>query len=274
MGRSVIVLVAVAAALAAPSSLAQVVLGRSVFRAASLPSSTVRAFAVTCPAGYVGVSAGVSRPAPGASLLSLRPSGLSGYIFRFGNPVANADRQVKVVAACRRFSSKLSTRLKVTPLQTRVKVPPGELAVTGIVCPPSTGPAGWGFDLPGAAGRLSVRKASMHLRGFSFSLRNSGPKARSVTLYATCLTALRPAGTFRERLHVRITTFRVPLQAGSQRVVRNCPAGWVSLAAGYALRSPLTTIDGAAAIGQGGRWWIASNSKGRLAADLQLVCGR
>lgn len=273
MGRSVIVLVAVAAALAAPSSLAQVVLGRSVFRAAILPSSTVRAFAVTCPAGYVGVSAGVSRPAPGASLLSLRPSGLSGYTFRFGNPVANPDRQVKVVVACRRFSSKLSTRLKVTFSQTRVKVPAGKLAVSGIVCPPSTGPAGWGFDLPGAAG-VSVRKASMHLRGFSFSLRNSGPKARSVTLYATCLTALRPAGTSRERLHVRITTFRVPLQTGTQRVVRSCPAGWVSLAAGYALRSPVTTIDGAAAIGQGGRWWIASNSMGRLTADLQLVCGR
>jgi hypothetical protein len=274
MGRSVIALVVVAAALAAPSSLAQVVLAQSVFRAASLPANTNRAFTVRCPAGYVAVSAGVSSPAPGATLLGIRPSGLAAYTFRFGHPVTNSGQQVKVVVACRRFSSKLSTRLKVTPLHWRVKVPAGKLAVTGVVCPPSTGPAGWGFDVPEAAGRVSVRKASMDLRGFSFSLRNSGPRTRSVTLYATCLTAFRPAGTSREQLHVSIRTFRVPLQAGSQRVVRNCPAGWVSLAGGYALRSPLTTIDGVAAIGQRGRWWIGSNSKGRPTADLQLVCGR
>jgi hypothetical protein len=274
MGRSVIALVVFAAALAAPSSLAQGVLAQSVFRAASLPANTVKTFKLACPAGYVAVSAGVSRPAPSARLLGIRPSGLSAYTFRFGNAVTNSGQQVKVVVACRRFSSKLSTRLRVTPLRSRVEVPAGKLAATGVVCPLGTGAAGWGFDLPEAAGRVSVRKASMYLRGFSFSLRNSGPRARSVTLYATCLTALTPAGTSRKQLHVSITTFRVPLRAGTQRVVRNCPVGWVSLAAGYALRSPLTTIDGAAAIGQRGRWWIESDSKVRLTADLQLVCGR
>lgn len=283
MGKWVIALVAVAAALAAPSSLAQVVLAQSIFRAASLPSNTVRTFTVTCTAGYVAVSAGVSKPAPGATLLGIRPSGLAAYTFRFGNPATNPNQHVTVVVACRRFSFKLPTRVKVTPLQLKVKVPAGKLTAAGLLCPPSTAPAGWGDDLapvqshgyvPGAAARVSVRKASMHVRGFSFSVRNSGSKAQSVTLYGTCLTVFRPAGASRVRLEVRITTFRVPLQAGSQRVSHSCPTGWVSLAAGYALRSPVTTIDGAAAIAKGGRWWIVSDAEGRPTADLQLVCAR
>jgi hypothetical protein len=283
MGKRVIALVAVAAALAAPSSLAQVVLAQSVFRAAHLPSNTVRSFTVTCAAGYVAASAGISSPAPGTTLLSSRPSGLAAYRFRFGNPASNSNQRVTVVVACRRLFSKLATRLKVTPLHLKVKVPAGKLTTAGFLCPPHTAPAGWGEDLapirsqgyvPGAAARLSVRKASMHLRGFSFALRNNGSTVRSVTLYGTCLTALRPAGASPERLQVKITTFRVPLQAGSQRVVHSCPTGWVSLAAGYALPSPATTIDGAAAIGRSGRWWIASDAEGQPTADLQLVCAR
>jgi hypothetical protein len=273
MGRSVIALVAVAAALAAPSSLAQVVLAQSVFHAAALPSNTVRTFTVTCPSGYVAMSAGVSSPAPGATLLSMRPSGLAAYTFRFGNPAANLDQQVTVVVACRRFFFKPPTRVKVTPLQLKVKVPAGKLTSAGFLCPSHTAPAGWGDDISSAAARVSLRKASMHLRGFSFAVRNSGSRARPVTLYGTCLTVLRPAGAPRERLHVKITTFRVPLQGRSQRVVRSCTTGWVSLAAGYALRSPVTTIDGAAALGQGGRWWIASEAEGPT-AELQLVCAR
>ncbi len=282
MGKWVIALVAVAAALAAPSSLAQVVLAQSVYHAAILPSNTVRTFTVRCAGGYVAVSAGVSSPAPGATLLGVRPSGLAAYTFRFGNPATN-DQQVTVVVACRRFLFKLPTRVKVTPLQLKVKVPAGKLTAAGLPCPPGTAPAGWGDDLapgqghgyaPGGAARVTVRKASMHLRGFSFSVRNSGSKAQSVTLYGICLTAFRPAGASRERLQVRITTYRVPLQAGSQRVIHSCPSRWVSLAAGYVLRSPLTMIGGAAAIGQGGRWWIASDAEGRPTADLQLVCAR
>jgi hypothetical protein len=283
MGKWVIALVAVAAALAAPSSLAQVVLAQSIFHAANLPSNTVRTFTVACPAGYVAVSAGVSSPARGAMLLSIRPSGVEAYTFRVGNPAANDDQQVTVVVACRRFFFKLPNRVQVTPLQLKVNVPAGRRSAAGLLCPPNTAPAGWGDDLapvqshgyvPGAAARVSVRKASMHPRGFSFSVRNSGSKARTVTLYGTCLTVVRPAGGSRERLHVKITTFRVPLQRGSQRVVHSCPTGWVSLAAGYALRSPVTTIDGAAAIGQGGRWWIASDARSEAGADLQLVCAR
>ena len=285
MGRRLIAFVAVAAGLVAPSSLAQVVLARSVFHRVDLPSKTIRNVAVSCPRGYVAVSAGVSNPAPGVTVPSIWPSGLAGYKFLLVNPVTNSDQQATVVVACRNFVFKApTTRLKVTSVQAKLKVPAGRLRATALPCPPSTVPAGWGYDIapvksgrgsvPEAAARMSLRRVSMHLGGFSFSLRNSGAKAQSVTLSGTCLTALRPAGTSQERLHVKITTFRVPLQAGSHGVVRKCPAGWVSLSAGYALRSPVATIDGAAAIGAGGRWWVASDSERAATADLQLVCTR
>jgi len=283
MGRWVIALVAVAAALVAPSSLAQGVISKSVFHTVDLPSNTIRRVLVSCPRGYVAASAGISNPAPGVTLLSIRPWGVAGYRFRFGNPAANADQQVTVVAACRSFAFKSAARLKVAQVQMRVKVPGGQLKPAALPCPSNTVPAGWGGDIAPAhsargsvpsAARMSLRTVSMGLGGFSFFLRNTGTKAQSVTLYGTCLTALSPAGTSRERLRVRITTFPVLLQPGSRRVVRSCATGWVSLAAGYVLRSPATTIDGVAAIGASGRWWVASDAEGQSSVDLNLVCGR
>ena len=283
MGKWVIALVAVAAALVAPSSLAQVVLSKSVFHTVDLPSNTTRSVLVSCPRGYVAASAGISNPAPGVTLLSIRPWGVAGYRFRFGNPAANAEQQVTVVAACRSFAFKSAARLKVAQVQMRVKVPGGQLKPAALPCPSNTLPAGWGGDIAPAqsargsvpsAARMSLRTVSMGLGGFSFSLRNSGTKTQSVTLYGTCLTALSPAGTSRERLRVRITTFLVLLQPGSRRVVRSCATGWVSLAAGYVLRSPASTIDGVAAIGASGRWWVASDAEGQSSVDLKLVCAR
>jgi hypothetical protein len=283
MGKWVIALVAVAAALVAPSSLAQVVLSKSVFHTVDLPSNTTRSVLVSCPRGYVAASVGISNPAPGVTLLSIRPWGVAGYRFRFGNSAANADQQVTVVAACRSFAFKNAARLKVAQVQMRVKVPGGQLKPAALPCPSNTLPAGWGGDIAPAhsargsvpsAARMSFRTVSMSLAGFSFSLRNTGTKTQSVTLYGTCLTALSPAGTSRERLRVRITTFPVLLQPGSRRVVRSCATGWVSLAAGYVLRSPATTIDGVAAIGASGRWWVASDAEGQSSVDLKLVCGR
>ena len=92
MGKWVIALVAVAAALVAPSSLAEVVFARSVFHSQDLPSNTIRSVVVSCPGGYVATSAGISNPAPGVMLLTIRPLGATGYKFRFGNPAANADQ--------------------------------------------------------------------------------------------------------------------------------------------------------------------------------------
>jgi hypothetical protein len=284
MGRWVIGLVAVVAALAAPSSLAQVVLAKSVFHTANLRSNAITGFAVSCPPGYVAASAGISNPASGVTLLGIRPVGIRAYTFRFGNPVTNPVQQVTVVVACRRFSLKAPTRLKVAPVKLTLTLAPGKAGSAALPCPSNTVPAGWGEAIEpvrsgqgyvlGVAARVSLRKVSMHLRGFAFSLRNNGAKAQSVTLYGTCLTALRPTGPSGERLHVKITTFRTPVNPGNQRVVERCPRTWTSLAAGYALRSPLTEIGGAAAIGTGGRWWVASDAPGQTTADLQLVCGR
>lgn len=284
MGRWVIALVAVAAGLAAPSSLAQVVLSKSVFHTANLPSDALTTFTVTCPRGYIAGSAGISTPAPGVTLLGIRPAGARTFTFRFGNPVTNPDQQVTVVVSCLKFASKMPIRLKVSPVQLKVTVAPSRPNSAALLCPPDTSPAGWGEDiapvrsgqgyLPGAAARVSLRKVSMDLGGFSFSLRNSGTKAQSVTLYGTCVTALRSPEASRERLHVRITTFRTPLQPGNRRIAESCSTGWVSLTAGYALRSPLTTIDGVAAIGTGARWWVASDAEGQTTVDLQLVCAR
>jgi hypothetical protein len=273
MSRWVIALVAVAAVLAAPSSLAQIVLARSVFDTQDLPSNTIRNIAVSCPRGYVAASAGISKPAAGVNLLSIRPSGAIGYRFRFRNPAANPEQQVTVVAACRSLALKGATRLKATAVRVKVNVPAGRLKAAALPCPSSTLPAGWGYA--GAAARVSLRRVSLHPGGFSFSLRNSATKAHSVTLYGTCLTALRPPGASRERLHVSFTTFRAPLHSRSQRVVRSCARGWVSLAVGYVLLgSPAATIDGAAAIGAGGRWSITNAAESQSNAALTLVCAQ
>jgi hypothetical protein len=109
--------VAVAAALAAPSSLAQGVLVRSVFHSASLPANAITSFRVSCPPGFAATSAGISRPAPGVTTLSIRPVGGRAYTFRFGNPVTNSDEQVTVVVACRKFPLKPGTKLTVVPLR-------------------------------------------------------------------------------------------------------------------------------------------------------------
>jgi len=284
MGRWVIALVVVAAALAAPPSLAQVVLAQSVFHAAALPSNAIRSFTVSCPSGFVAASAGVPNPAPGVTLLGIRPVGFRAYAFRFGNPGTNPRRQVTALVACRKFVFKPPVRLKVVPVQLKTKVRIGKPNAATFLCPRGTAPAGWGAEIapgrsgqgyvPGGAARLSLRRVSMHLCGFSFSLRNSGTKPRSVTLYGTCLTALRSIRASTERLHVNITTFPTPLRHGSQSVVESCPSGWVSLAAGYALSSPLTRVDGATVMRSGGRWWLTSEAEGQAIAHVQLVCAR
>jgi hypothetical protein len=280
MGRWVIGLFMVAAALAAPSSLAQVVLAQSVFHSADLPSNAITTFTVSCPPRYVAASAGISSPAPGATLLGIRPAGIRAYTFRFRNPAANSDERATVVVACRRFAVKTPVRLKVAPVKSKVAVPAGKLSSAVLLCPPNTLPAGWGEDFArgrsgsfGAAARVSLRRVSMRAHGFVFSLRNGGAKGQSANLYGTCLTVLRSAGASAQ-LHVRIMTFTTPLHPGTQRVVKSCPSGWASLAAGYALRSRLTAVDGAAAIGARGRWWITSHAEGQTAADLDLVCAR
>ena len=80
----------------------QVVLAPTVLASHDLPSNAIAGFTVTCPTAYAAVSAGVSRPGPGSTLLSVRPVALRAYTFRFGNPATNEPTRVTVAVACRK----------------------------------------------------------------------------------------------------------------------------------------------------------------------------
>jgi hypothetical protein len=281
MVRRVIFLIAVAAGLAAPSSLAQVVLSPSVFHSHVLPANATTAFTVACPPGYLATSAGISNPAPGVTLLSIRPAGFRAYAFRFGNPPQNSDQKVTVVVACRKISSSGSKPrivLRQRLVQSTVTVPAGKLSTVGLACPASTAPAGRGFDLtlsqPGnLASPISFRKNVLYLHGFSFTVLNKGARARTIALYGNCLTLLRAAGTKRQQLGIKITTFRDLVDPGSQSIAHRCPSGWVSLAAGFSIRSRQQTVRGAAAITLSGKWSVENDAKLPAIVDLQLACG-
>jgi hypothetical protein len=287
MGRWVIALLAAGVALVAASARAQteqVVLAPTVFATHGLPANGITTFTATCPRGYIAVSAGVSTPAPGTTLLEVTPVGLSSYRFRFGNPVTNDDQRVTVAVACRKVSAaKYVFRLK--PLKTKyVIAPPRKAAAAILDCPSGTTPAGAGVDLDPARGKsvhayragppLSIRRQTTTLSRFSFSVLNSGAQSRTVAFYGGCLTLVRAAGTAPQRLHVKVTTIRVALHLGPQTITRRCPSGWVSLAAGYSLLSRPTTTAGAAAISRCGQWALLNDGEGGTKADVQLACGR
>jgi hypothetical protein len=271
MRRWAIVPVAVAAALAAPSSLAQVVLAPAVFRSHDLRAAASTAFAVTCPRGYIATSAGVAEPASGVTLLDLRPRGLGTYSFRFANPAGNGARRVTVSLACRKADSDRRARvaLRQRPVRFAATIPAGTAKAAEFVCPSHTVPAGVGFE---RAGSIGIRRATMHAGGFSFVVFNNGPRARKVVLYGNCLTVLHPAELRTEELAFKITTYRDLVEPGTQRISHACPRGWVALGAGFALRSPSQSVQGAAALATGGRWWVENDGQAASVAELQLVC--
>lgn len=291
MGRWTIALLAAGAVLVAASARAaseQVVLAPTVYATHGLPANAITIFSVACPPGYIATSAGLSRPAPGTTLLTATPLGLRGYRFRFGNPVTNDDQRVTAAVACRKVTvvagrPKLTLTLK--PLRTAyVVVPPRTTARATLVCPRGTVPAAAGADLDPsrqwtvgayrATLRLSIRRQTQTLRHFSFAVANDGAQARPVAVHGACVTLARAPGAPDERLHVRVTTFRVAVRPGSQAFARRCRSGWFSLAAGYALRSKVTASTGAAALDRGGRWAIVSDATAGTTADLQLACAR
>jgi hypothetical protein len=271
MRRWAIVPVAVAAALAAPSSLAQVVLAPTVFRSHDLRAAATTAFAVTCASGYVATSAGVAEPASGVTLLDLRPRGLGAYSFRFANPAGNGARRVTVSLACRKADSDRRARvaLRQRPVRFAATIPAGTGKAAEFVCPSHTVPAGVGFE---RAESIGIRRATMHAGGFSFVVFNNGPRARKVVLYGNCLTVLHPAELRTEELAFKITTYRDLVEPGTQRISHACPRGWVALGAGFALRSPSQSVQGAAALATGGRWWVENDGQAASVAELQLVC--
>ena len=285
MGRWVIGLTAAAALVAASSASPQIVVAQTVFHTADLPSNAVTGFNVTCPPGYVAVSGGISTAAPGVTTLSIRSIGIRTYAFRFGNPVTNPHQRVTVAVACRRIrvGAGTSPYLKLKPLKLKpFKIGPSSQKAASLSCPSDTVPAGTGFELDPARSKalgrfsgttLSIRRQTQTLRGVAFRVRNTGPRARPVALYVSCLTVVRPPGASSERLLVKIFTDATPIHAGSQVVKHSCPRGWTALATGFALPSALA-LDGSAAIAGTGRWSLTNRGDSTSVADLQLLCGR
>jgi hypothetical protein len=290
MGEVAIALLAAGIALVAASARAQSeqrVLAPSVFATHNLPANAITAFGVTCPRRFIATSAGIAKPAAGATLLAITPVGLRAYRFRFGNPVTNDKQRVTVAVACRKLaaSGQAKYSLKLRALKpTTVTAPPGKVAGVSLACPPGTVPAGAGADLDpnrqksiqGYRGglRLSIRRQTSTLNRFSLSVQNAGSQPRTVVIYGGCVTLARAAGAPRQRLHVEVTTFSVDVSAGNQSFSRRCRRGWFSLAAGFAVRSRLTQVDGAVAVGSGGRWTVSSDADTPSPAELQLVCAR
>jgi hypothetical protein len=284
MGGRVIALVAVGIGLVAASAWAQsgqVVLGTTVYALHDLPSDAITGFTVTCPPGYFAVSAGVSRPAPGTTLLSARPVGLRAFTFRFGNPVTNDATRVTVAVACRKSNG--GPVLTLRPVKTRVVVKAGQMKSGTLTCPPQTIPAGAAFDLEPdrvksvdafAAALLSVRTSTASLRAFQFRIANAGKRAHDALVQGNCATVLFTPDLGRARLSTRILTYTDLIAPGRHHVLHRCPSGWTALGAGYALNSVSVRIDGAAAIDASGSWWVRNTAASPVTARVQVICAR
>jgi hypothetical protein len=285
MGRWVIALVTGAALVAVPAATSEVVVAQTVFHRAALPADAVTGFTVACDPGYFAASAGVSNPATGVTTLGIKPLGLRTYAFRFGNPARNPDRHVTVAVTCRKVRAAPggAPHFRLTPSKPRfLRLGPASQKRAAIACPKGTVPAGSGYELdtsrPQAVRRFSrlpvrVLRQEQSLRGFGFTLRNDGPKARTARLYGTCMTLVIPPAARREWLHIKVLTTAVQLHQGLQVVSRRCPRSWTAVAAGYAL-PPSLSLNGAAALNVAARWSLTSNAQGHTLGDLQLVCIR
>ena len=285
MGRWVIALVAAGVVLVAAAARAQsgqVVLAPTVYASHNLPSDAITGFTVTCPPGYVAVSAGVSRPGPGSTLLSVRPVGLRAYTFRFGNPATNDPTRVTVALACRRIRPPGPVIL-LKPVKTRVVVRPGAQKSGTLACPSNTTPAGAAVDLdPGraksvgsfAGAPLSVRSTTATLRTIQFRIANAGSRAHVAVVNGACVTILIATKLERAKLNTTISTYTNVIAPGRQRLHHRCPSGWTSLGAGYTLTSGALRLDGAAALGTNGAWWVRNTAASPLTARLQVICAR
>lgn len=284
MGRWVIALVAAGVVLVAAAARAQsdqVVLAPTVFASHNLPSDRITGFTVSCPGGYVAVSGGVSSPAAGATLLSVRPVGTTGFTFRFGNPVTNDGTRVTVAVACRKIAG--GPVLKLKRVKTRIVVGPGTQKTGTLACPPKSTPAGAAVDLtPGQAksvdsfsgGALSLRATTANLKAFQFRVANTGDRAHSAVVEGNCATVGLVPQVEHAKLSTKITTYTNVVAPGRHHFRHRCPSGWISLGTGYALTSASLRPEGAAAIGTAGQAWLRNTGSAALTARVQVVCAR
>ena len=285
MGRWVIALAAAGVVLVAAAARAQtdqIVLASTVVASHDLPSNAITGFTVTCPPGYVSVSAGVSRPGPGSTLLSVRPVGLRAFTFRFGNPATNDPTRVTVAVACRKTRPP-GPVLLLKPVKTRVIVRPRTQKSGTLACPPHTTPAGAAIDLePGraksvgsfAGTALSVRSTTATLRAFQFRIGNAGTRAHDVVVNGMCVTVLLAPEVERAKLSTTISTYTSVIAPGRHHVRHRCRSGWISLGTGYGLTPGAARVDGAAALATSGAWWVRNTADSPLTARLQVICAR
>jgi len=273
MGRWITVAVAAAALVVVASATSQVVVGRTVFRAAALPAGATKTLSVSCPAGFFALSAGAATAGQGINQLEARPLSARRFAFRLAN-TGDLDQRVTVAAACRRVRAvggkapylRLTARRRVT-----IRVAPASLRQARITCPSGTVPAAAGFNL--GRGKLSVRQETQDLHVLNLGVFNAGSAARTASFYGSCLTVVRPAGAGAARLQVSLAIDTVPVHTGTQVVTRLCPKGWLSLAAGYSLSAGVD-LNGAAAVGRTGRWSLTNPALKPLLTDIQLACAR
>lgn len=284
MVRWVIALVAggvVLVAAAARAQSEQVVLAPTVYASHNLPSDAITGFTVSCPSGYLAASGGVSSPGAGATLLSIRPVGLSGFTFRFGNPVTNDATRATVAVACRKISG--GPVLKLKRVTTRVVVKPGTQKSGSLACPPNSIPAGAAVDLDPvraksvdsfSGGALSLRATTATVEAFHFRIANTGERAHNTVVAGNCVTVGLVPQVRHARLSTKITTYTDAVTPGRHHFRHRCRRGWVSLGTGYTLTSGSLQLEGTTAIGKAGQAWVENTGDSPLAVRLQVVCAR
>lgn len=207
--------------------------------------------------------------------------GTSGFTFRFGNPATNDATRVTVAVACRKMRG--GPVLIVKLVKTRVVVRPGTQKSGTLACPPQMTPAGAAVDLdPGraksldsfAGAALSVRALTATLRAVEYRIANTGRRAHDVVVNGTCVTVLLAPDVERVKLNTRISTYATVIAPGGHHFQRRCSTGWTSLGAGYGLTSGSVRIDGAAAFGTSGAWWLRNTAASPLMARMQVICAR
>jgi hypothetical protein len=272
MGKRVIGLAALGAVLAATAVRAQPVVARTVYAVHTLRAGAASAFTASCPRGYLAVSGGVARPARGTRLLGMQPLGAESLRFRFGNPSGNGARRVQVALACRKAAGG-GPSLRLKAVGRTIVIGPHAARSAALACPAGAIPGGAGFE--GAAGGAvaSTRAVVATRSGFRFTIGNAARRAARVVVHGSCLRPVGRAGSSLAPLRVRITTFADPAGAGLRSIGHRCRSGWVALGTGYSLRSAALRVEGAVALGRGGRWWVASRSS-QATVLLQLVCAR
>jgi hypothetical protein len=284
MGRWVIALVAGGVVLVAAAARAQserVVLAPTVFASHQLPSDAITGFTVSCRPGYVAVSGGVSSPGAGATLLSIRPVGLSAFTFRFGSPVTNDATRATVAVACRKISG--GPVLKLKRVKTRVLIKPGMQKSGSLACPPNSTPAGAAVDLDPAraksvdafsGGALSLRATTATPRAFQFRIANAGERVHGAIVAGNCATVGLAPQVRHARLSTKITTYTDVVTPGRHHFRHRCRRGLVSLGTGFTLTSRSLGLEATAAIGAAGRAWVLNTADSPLTVRLQVVCAR